>query len=752
MSPFRFGRPLTIGVGLLATLGLGLLTVALVSDPFVAGAAAADAPKPTKPDTKARLRPKEVKLTASVSPADAKPGDTVTYTVTADVAEPWHIYAYAPKRVGEGPEPTQFDFFDRGGLKLDGEWTPDRDPEKKKESVFAGLEFVEFYEGKVSWSVPLKVPANAKPGKINLRSQIHFQICDPKSCKPPAKVTVPDAPVTIKAGDSASLGPQGKAAIIAALSIGAVPPNAAPAAAKPKVAGSIQQAIDKGLFSFLLLSAAGGFFAVLMPCVWPMVPITVNFFVKQGQVKNGRPTLLAVTYCLSIIAIFTLVGLLCSIFLGASSLTQLGSNPWLNALVAITFLAFGLSLLGLFEIRLPSFLLNASSQGESRGGLIGVVFMALTLTISSFTCTFPVVGGLLVMASRGNYFYPILGMLTFATVLALPFFLLALAPGLLARMPRSGDWMNTVKVVGGLIEIGAAFKFVNTAEIGFGATPANAWFDAQVVLSIWVIMLIVCGIYLLGLFRTDHDHDAIKVGPVRLLAGTLFCGLGLYLAPALFGFPPKSKFYDTIVGILPADSGELNSKAELAAIPCPPGSVVQIDNNLTPAPEASDTGSRKATSSDPAKATREERRVHGVAWGMSLDAALEEAKAKKRPVLIDFTGVNCANCRTMEQSVFPRPDVVEQLRRFVTVSLYTDQVDIASLTHQQRLDLAEANLEKEADLIDQTSSPYYVILDLDGKVIASTGFDNSAQGFRDFLKSNLEKFEKEATQKVASAP
>jgi thiol:disulfide interchange protein DsbD len=515
------------------------------------------------------------------------------------------------------------------------------------------------------------------------------------------------------------------------------------------VAGTVQQAINQGTLSFLLLSAAGGFFAVLMPCVWPMVPITVNFFVKQGQVKNGRPTLLAFVYCLSIIAVFTLVGLLCSIFLGASSLTRLGSNPWLNAMVAVMFFVFGLSLLGLFEIRLPSFLLNASAQGESRGGLIGVVFMALTLTITSFTCTFPVVGGLLVMASRGQYFYPTIGMLTFATVLALPFFLLALAPGLLSRMPRSGDWMNAVKVVGGLIEVGAAFKFVNTAEIGFGATPATAWFDAQVVLSIWVVMLIVCGVYLLGLFRTDHDHDAIKVGPVRLLAGTLFCGLGLYLAPALFGYPPKSKIYASIVGILPADSGELDAKAELAAMnPCPPAGAVKVGEELAAAD--GDNVARKATSTDPAKAVREERKVHGVAWGLSYEAAIEEAKAKKRPVLIDFTGVNCANCRTMEQTVFPRPDVKEQLRKFVTVSLYTDTLDIGTLTQQQRLDLAEENLNREVDLVDQTSSPYYVVLTPDGKVLASTAFDDSAEGFRNFLKQAYEKFEKEATQKMAT--
>ena len=150
--------------------------------------------------------------------------------------------------------------------------------------------------------------------------------------------------------------------------------------------------------------------------------------------------------------------------------------------------------------------------------LIGVVFMALTLTITSFTCTFPVVGGLLVMAAGGDFFYPIVGLATFATVLALPFFLLALSPGLISQMPRSGDWMNAVKVVGGLVEIGAALKFINTAELGY-VTAENAWFDAQVVLTSWIALSLVCGFYLLGLFRTDHDHDEVKVGPGRLVTG-----------------------------------------------------------------------------------------------------------------------------------------------------------------------------------------------------------------------------------------
>ena len=364
-------------------------------------------------------------------------------------------------------------------------------------------------------------------------------VCDAKSCSIPGQWTLPDVELTVLPAD-------GKEPKAAAAAKPTEPKNAEPAAST--VAGSpaleppsvkpaeppspstlileseIAQKAKQRLSSLPdhLASVWAAFSTLAPPCVWPMVPITVNFFVKQGQGKGGRSkaTGLAITYCLSIIGIFTAVGVLCSFFFKASSLQTLANNPWLNLAVAGLFLAFGLSLLGLFELRLPSFLLNASAQGENRGGLIGVIFMALTLTITSFTCTFPVVGGLLVMAAGGDFFYPIVGLATFATVIALPFFLLALSPSLILEdASGSGDWMNAVKVVGGLVEIMRSLGSINTAESGLGQFRVNAWFDAQVVLTSWIVLSAISGIYLLGLFRTNHDYDEIKVGPGRIVFG-----------------------------------------------------------------------------------------------------------------------------------------------------------------------------------------------------------------------------------------
>ncbi len=512
-APFRPGA---LGRSALVAAAL-VVSGSIVSPPE----ARADVAKPAKRDSSPRIRPKEVALTPAVQPAEARPGQTVTYQVTAKLEPGWHIYKYAAKEFeGEGPRNTTLDLFDTAGLKVVGGWTASRPPIAKPEPAFNNA-ILKFYEGEVTWSIRLEVPPGTEPGKKVLRCQAGYQICNDSTCKIPGQWTLPEVSVAVLPSGAASAAPvpAGEEPASAESPVAATTPAEAPKAAPPAAsadaepASEVAQRAEQGLISFLLFSAGGGLLALVMPCVWPMVPITVNFFVKQGHHNKGKTTGLAITYCLAIIGVFTAFGVLVSFFFSATALQNLANNPWLNAAVAGLFLAFGLSLLGVFEIRLPNVLLNASSRGESRGGLVGVVFMALTLTITSFTCTFPVVGGLIVMAAKGQFFYPIVGLATFSAVLAFPFFLLALAPGLLSKMPRSGDWMNAVKVVGGLVEVGAAFKFVNTAEIGFGAVPSDAWFNAPMVLAIWVVLAVVCGAYLLGLFRTDHDHDEVKVGP-----------------------------------------------------------------------------------------------------------------------------------------------------------------------------------------------------------------------------------------------
>jgi len=717
--------------------------------PEAEATALATAKTPAKKDSPERLRPKGASLSAAVEPTDVKPGQTVKYKVTVKLDPGLHIYdVQASSEPGEGPFPTSFDLFDIGPLKPVSGWTASREPIVKPEPAFGPGVITSYFEDVATWTIELQVPPDAQPGERVLRAQAAYQICDENSCFPPTYQTLPDVALTVLEGTGAVASEPEPAAPVAEtpadgqindklaeLGAPAATTTTAPASAPPAAEDSnaeveaaapmseIARTANQGLIPFLIASALGGLLALAMPCVWPMIPITVNFFVKQGENGSGKTTGLAVTYCLAIIGIFTAVGVLFSFFFSAAFLQTLANNPWLNLTVAALFLAFGLSLLGLFEIRLPSFLLNASARGESRGGLVGVIFMALTLTITSFTCTFPVVGGLLVMAAGGDFFYPIVGLATFAAVVAFPFFLLALAPGLLSSMPRSGDWMNAVKVVGGLVEIGAALKFLNTAELAY-VTPENAWFNAEVVVASWVILSAVSGLYLLGLFRVADDHAEAKVGAGRIVFGCLFLGLALYMTPALFGRPPQGLVWDRlIVGILPPDSYKLYPSAPVRG----------LDEGAEALAET------QATSTDPIQAEREEKKLHGVLWGMSLDQAKEEAAASDRPILIDFTGVNCANCRLMERRVLPRPDITKLLKEFVTVQLYTDFVPIGSITADQREELARRNQDVQFDMTAEQTNPFYVILAPDGKVIASIGGYNEPTVFQNFLTQALEK-------------
>ncbi|HEU5117176.1 MAG TPA: cytochrome c biogenesis protein CcdA, partial [Isosphaeraceae bacterium] len=596
-------------------------------------ASTASAQQPKHKDTRDFLKPKEVTYKTSVVPAQAKPGDRVTYSVEVSVKAPWHIYAYAAEQPPQGPRNTQFDLFDPAGLKSDGKWTPDRKPVRKKEPAFPDLDAVEFYENTVTWSTTLTIPQNATPGKKSISAQIYYQICNESTCKPPSYVTLPPATVSVVAGSAMRTTPRDLAAalLIGITETPATEESPTAEASAPPPANETQAKIESGLVPFLLFAALNGLLAVLMPCVWPMIPITVNFFVKQSHAKGGNTVGLALVYCLAITGLYTLIGIICSFF-GPQAANVLGNNPWVNLLFGAVFVAFGLSLLGLFEIRLPSALLNASAKGESRGGLIGVMFMASTLTITSFTCTAPLVGSLLAMAVQGKYFYPIVGLLTFSLVLSLPFVVLAMAPSLLSKMPKSGDWMNTVKVIGGLLEIGAAFKFLNVAEMNFrGANRIDdIIIDAHLTLAIWVVLALVCGIYLLGLFRTDHDHDVVKVGAGRMLTGVLFLSLALYLAPALFGNPPKNGLYAMLSPLLPPgaavalDSNEqivrqIRSDVQTALLDSSgrPSADSASEPKVASGPRSSNfQGPVEATSTDPAKAVREERTFHGVSWGL----------------------------------------------------------------------------------------------------------------------------------------
>ena len=384
----------------------------------------------------------------------------------------------------------------------------------------------------------------------------------------------------------------------------------------------LDEAIESGFLSFILLSFGMGLLALLTPCVFPMIPITVSFFTKQGEKENNNPLKSAIIYALGIIIIFTSLGLVLAVTLGASGANQIASNPFINLFIALLFVFFALSLFGMYEIQAPSSLRQFSLENENQTGISGILFMALTFTLTSFTCTVQFVGLLLVAASQGSYMWPIFGMLIFSFAFSLPFFFLALFPQYLSRLPKSGQWMNSIKVTMGFLELGAAMKFFSNVdlvwEIGF--------FTYDIVLITWAILSLLTGIYLLGLIKFPHDMKLQKRGPIRISLSIIFLSFGLYLSNGLY----TGKVHGLIESYLPP----------------------KIEKG----------------------------------WIENYQEAILVAMEKDKPIFLDFTGYTCTNCRWMEKNIFIEPEVEKLFENFILVKLYTDGGENASEYQQMEID------------------------------------------------------------------
>lgn len=371
----------------------------------------------------------------------------------------------------------------------------------------------------------------------------------------------------------------------------------------------LETEINKGLFSFILFALGMGFLALLTPCVFPMIPITVSYFTKEGEKEDNNPIFSASLYALGIIFIFTTLGLLLSFTLGASGAGDLAANPWINIFIASLFIYLAFSLFGYYEIQTPSFIRQFSINQESRGGVLGILFMSLTFTLTSFTCTVAFVGALLATASQGAVFWPIIGMLSFSLAFASPFFLLALFPQYLSKLPKSGGWLNSVKVIMGFLEIAAAFKFISNVDLVWN------WgvFDRNMVLLIWAVIFVLMGLYLLGIIKMPFDSPIKKWSFTRISFCIIFLLIGIYLSTGLFS---GNKVHGLIESYLPPDKeGD---------------------------------------------------------WIENLDEGYILSKELNKPIFIDFTGYTCTNCRWMEINIFEEEDVKLIFEDFILVKLYTD--------------------------------------------------------------------------------
>ena len=411
-----------------------------------------------------------------------------------------------------------------------------------------------------------------------------------------------------------------------------------------------------------------------------MIPITVSYFTNHSAGHRAKAVRMATIYSLGIIATFTLLGMLLAIFVGAAGINLFAANPWVNLLITAVFLFFAFNLFGAYEINVPTGLLTSldrmtrSAEGEG-SGVAGALLMGLTFTLTSFTCTSPFVGTILVSASQGNWRMPLAGMLAYSTVFALPFFLLALLPQFVAQLPRAGGWMNSVKVAMGFLEVAAAMKFLSNVDLVW------KWgiFTRSAVLAIWIAIGIILSIYLLGKFQLSHDSKPERIGAVRLISAILSLAISFYLLTGLFG----------------AKLGELEAFL-------PPELEVSAADRI-------------------GSAAAEDRWIVN-----NYEAALEKARAENKRVFIDFTGYTCTNCRWMEANIFPKQAVTAEMNKFVLARLYTDGEG----------DIYERQQRMEEERFGTVALPFYAIVDANGRTVSTyPGLTRSEVEFIDFLKS-----------------
>ena len=460
-----------------------------------------------------------------------------------------------------------------------------------------------------------------------------------------------------------------------------------------------------GAFFWLAISA--GAFALITPCVFPMIPITASYFAKHGG--GGRRAALknALLFGGGIIGTFTLVGLATSVLVGAAGMSRFAASPWVNLAIAAMFVAFALNFFGLYEIRIPSGILtrlDGASRDRASTGAVGSVLMGATFAVTTFTCTAPFVGTLLVLASQGQWQQPVVGLLLFSTTFAVPFFFLALAPTVLAKLPRSGGWLKSVKIVIGLIELGAALKFVSNADLVMG------WgiFSRQVVLASWAIICGVIALYLLG------RH--LPLGSARTAASGA-------VTPAPAGATPArasilSWLPHPVAATLAVGFTAFGTWLGLGLDGRPLG---EVEPFLPPRFEDTPAG---------ALAMAERGEEHdGFRWYTNdLEGALAAAREGGNRVFIDFTGYTCTNCRWMESNMFTVPEVAEQLERFVLARLFTDGEG----------EVYEDQMDYQRETFGTIALPLYAVLDGEGNTISTfLGLTRDREEFLEFLKAAL---------------
>ena len=478
---------------------------------------------------------------------------------------------------------------------------------------------------------------------------------------------------------------------------------------------------EESLLSFLLVAFGAGLIALLTPCVYPMIPMTVSFFTSRSK-SRGEAISKALVYGLSIVAIYTFIGLVVSAIFGAE-FANIMATHWLpNVLFFLIFVIFALSFFGLFELIIPSSLVNQVDAKADKGGYVGIFFMAFVLVLVSFSCTGPIIGSILVAAANGEFLRPVLGMLACSMAFAIPFTLFAMFPSWMQNLPQSGGWLNSVKVVLGFVELALAFKFLSTAD------QVYHWgiLDRDIYLSIWIAIALLMGLYLLGKIRLPHDSPMEKISVGRLILATATFSFMIYMIPGLFGAP-----LSLLSGLLP------------------PRTTLEFD--LT---KNTNVITDNQEFEIPPKYADFLHFPHGLKGYFDYEEARQAAQKANKPLFIDFTGHGCVNCRKMEDNVWANPEVLKRLRNdYIIVALYIDErfelpkeeQYISKTDGKKKTTLGKKNSDLQITKFGNNAQPFYVLLGHENEkpLVTPQAYDPDVQEFVRFLDKGVEEFKKQ---------
>jgi len=641
----------------------------------------------------------------------------------ATIDEPWHMYSLSP--VKDGPNPTVFIFTKSADYELVGK-TKESKPIKEFDKVFEMN--VQYFEHTATFTQRIKLKSDKK---VTIKGKYEFQACTEEKCIfPPADnfdfqlqgtaTCLTSSATTVNALTPAIIDSISKTDSVVAPT-NEVTNESSNIKVKQGQIKTEEKAVPKSWWGIFIAGFIGGALALLTPCVFPMIPMNVSFFTKQSKTK-AQGIRNALLYSISIIILYVGLGLGVTLIFGAGALHSLSTNVWFNLAFFVLLLVFAMSFLGAFEITLPSSFVNKMDAKSDKGGYIGIFFMAFTLALVSFSCTGPIIGTLLVEASStGNISGPFWGMFGFSLALALPFGLFAAFPGWLNSLPQSGGWLNAVKVTLGFLELALALKFASNADLVVQAGILTR----EVFVGLWIVIFALLTMYLLGMFKTSHDSDLKHVSVGRLFIAITSFFIVIYLIPGMWGAPLK-----LFSGILPpleysesphGFGGSGNGTSAESAIPKDAefGKFMEVNKNGI---------------------------VH---FKNDYENALAYAKKVGKPLLIDFTGHACANCRKTEDYVWPDAEVTKRLNNdVVLVSLYVDDKreldpkDFMTVQwygkERQITDIGDKFKYMEEKIYGQSTQPLYVLVDGNEKVLNTIrGYNASITEYIKWLNEGI---------------